>query len=139
MGYRHGQMCPSCDLCIVYPERQAVFDFLETDKTNELEYSLENNCAEFADILIEHAWASGIPAYVCQVDCKEWVDSSGNQESHIIVAFAICEDREVKLLYIEPQNDGEVKDLEVGKQPYICKDAFCEFTNITVTKVRVFR
>ncbi len=123
-----------CDVCIFYPTREKVFEFLKEDKTNELKYSREQNCAEFADQLIEHAWLKSIPCYLVEVKCLEWGD-----ESHIIVAFAVCEYDKVELVYIDTQNDSEVKDLEVGKQPIVCNGNLCEFTNVTVTKVRIFK
>ncbi len=136
-GYNDGQaekVIPCCDVCILYPTREQVMAFLAEDKTNEIPYTLDFNCADFVDVLIENAWVHGFPCWVVWIDTKEYPN-----QSHIIVAFEICKEGKSVLLYIEPQNDKEIKNLEVGKQPILCSGNLCEFTNVTINKIRIYK
>jgi len=126
-----GQRC--CDLCVVYPERQVILDFLVTDKTNEILYAKDFICADFCDVLMENAWKQGIPCWLVAIEFAE----AGI--THALVAFPVCENGKVVDLYIEPQNDGEVKDVEVGKKPINCTPDFCETCPFEITKILVFR
>jgi hypothetical protein len=135
VGFKDALECQiDYDLCVLYPERQTILDFLETDKTNENPYTVDYQCDSFAADLIHNAWQAGYPAWLVVINVAE--DPSGG---HTAVAFEICQDGEVEMMYIEPQNDGEYKDLEVGKHPIICTPNFCETIPFTISKIRVFK
>ena len=136
-GYNDGQtiawgQLPCCDLCIIYPTRQQVLDFILQDDTNTLPFSINSFvCTDYCQQINERAWAAGIPCYTV------WITFEYDYlVGHAIVAFPICEGGSVTLMYIEPQTDGEV-EIDMGGEYPVCKGDYCELRKIN--RVRIFK
>jgi hypothetical protein len=117
-----------CDICITYPERQVILDFLETDDTDTLPYG--TNCIDYCDQLIERAWIKGIPVYLVVLDFV------GLNRQHTIVVFPICEDGNIIDRFVEPQTDSET-DIAVGNTYPICLpgEDFCRLYKISNVRI----
>ena len=87
------------------PTYRELREFLASDETDSNPFiSGEYVCFDFATELNNNAEANGIRAAYVRIRFKEW--------GHAVVAFETV-DR--GLVFIEPQSDKEVRELEAGK------------------------
>ena len=87
------------------PTYRELREFLASDETDSNPFiSGEYVCFDFATELNNNAEANGIRAAYVRIRSKEW--------GHAVVAFETV-DR--GLVFIEPQSDKEVRELEAGK------------------------
>jgi len=115
----------SCDLCIDLPSSKQVMDFIYADDTDTIKPDPTNFvCVDYTHQVNERAWAKGIPCYT--VIIVFYYDGGGNAITHECVAFPV-RDCESGFIFIEPQNDHVLYDVEAGKIPYLCEKDYCRF------------
>lgn len=104
-GYLQGQrdtleQQPCCDICAAYPTREQVIAFLASDNTSEIPYNAKSFiCTDFTETLNHNAWDAGIPCYTVFITFDDFY------MGHAISAFPVCENGEVVLAYVDPQDD----------------------------------
>lgn len=91
---------------LINPTYEQLWDFVITDKTNNLEWSKRFDCTEFSNKFIKNFAEKGF--FACTTEL-----TFNNGKGHIIVA--IKTDR--GLYFVEPQTDYIIKDdeLQVGR------------------------
>jgi len=80
------------------PTYKDVTDFLEEDKTDELEWTKDFDCTQFAHMIIRNAKEQGIYGCIVTIDFNY-------KEAHDIVAFDTID---AGIVYFEPHNDKYV-------------------------------
>jgi len=101
---------------------EALVEFLREDDTDKIPYSEDFNCFDYTNTLLKHAYMLGYDGCAVQLEF--------NDSGHMIAGFHT--DR--GFVYVEPQDDTIIYDLEVG-------DDYCEkvgwFCNWTIQRIRV--
>lgn len=82
--------------------------FVQYDKTNEIQYTIDFDCVQFSETLVKNAEAYGFDAFVVQT---AWNTDNGIA-FHEFVAFNTIEG----IVWIEPQNDMEYTVTETGNR-----------------------
>ncbi len=143
-GYHYGyndameESQPCCDICILYPTREQVITFLASDNTSEIAYNKKSFiCTDFAEIMNHNAWDAGIPCYTIFITFDDFY------MGHAISAFPICEDNEVVLGYVDPQQDDFIDPdfITVGhKYPVSICDPGGNYCRLqTIGKIRMYK
>lgn len=76
-----------------------VLEFISTDKTNEIPYSIEFDCVQYSETLITNSQNHGFDAVPVMVG---W-DRDGKLALHEFVAFNTTDG----IIWVEPQNDRQ--------------------------------